>query len=246
MDTHLQEYTGNIIKIDWDHGFGFVYSDNDKNNYYFKIASLNSEMQLHDNVVFLVNHLNGNSSAQAIRKIYQNKVGINFIPRVSKTHLHKGIEPYLSGVIDQILDLNSERIEKDFPFPSIIGQTTCVSTDENDKVFYAIRKGRLGYTRFVLNREPEDTSFLTIILRRLSDYYHIITCYLGKLAKPEPWDKYALPDALEFWENHALIFGEEEIIMESKTDTCPWVLNQPAICRVKLCLNDPDRLKQKL
>ena len=118
-------------------------------------------------------------------------------------------------------------------FPQIIGQTICVSTNENDEVFYAIREGRLGHTRFVLNRKPKDTKFITIILRKLPDYYQIISCYLGNVAKPEPWDEYALPDDLVFWENHALIFGEENIIVDSKTKTCPWVLNQPAISKIK-------------
>lgn len=233
----MQEHTGRVIHIDRNMKFGFIDSEIDNNRYYFKTFSLHGEIELNDRVAFLTEYKNEKQYVHAIRKIFQNKIGVKFIPRVSKTHLHKGIEPYLSVVIDQILDLNAERIVKDFEFPSIIGQTTCVTTDENDEIVYAIREGRLGHSRFVLNREPVDTNFLTIVLRKLSDYYQIISCYIGKLAKPEPWDEYASPDALEFWENHALIFGEEEIIIESKTDTCPWVLNQPAICRLNLPVN---------
>jgi hypothetical protein len=62
-------------------------------------------------------------------------------------------------------------------------------------------------------------------------FYQLVSCYIGKLAPYELWDKYASTNGFEFWENHALIFGSEEIIFESKTYVYPWVLNQPAICR---------------
>ena len=70
-------------------------------------------------------------------------------------------------------------------------------------------------------------------MRKLPDYYQIISSYIGNVAKPEPWDEYALQDDLVFWENHALIFGEENILVDSKTDICPWILNQPAISKIK-------------
>jgi len=63
--------------------------------------------------------------------------------------------------------------------------------------------------------------------------YKVITCYLGRLATPEPWDKDASINSIYFWNKHALIHGCEEIIPDSKTYLCPWVLNQPAICRLK-------------
>jgi len=53
------------------------------------------------------------------------------------------------------------------------------------------------------------------------------------VATYEPWDSNASLSDLEFWSNHALIYGDEEIILESKTYNCPWVLNQPSVCKLK-------------
>ncbi|MGI6322607.1 MAG: hypothetical protein ACOXZO_04730 [Bacteroidales bacterium] len=61
--------------------------------------------------------------------------------------------------------------------------------------------------------------------------YKVITCYLGKLATPEPWDKNACVNALDFWNNQALLHGCEEIIAESKAYICPWGLTSLKICR---------------
>jgi len=231
MSNKLPEHTGRIIKLDIIRGFGFAYSEDDQNNYYFKISALHGEVHMNDPVRFLVNTNNAKTFASAIRKVYQNSAGIKFIPRIIGTHIHEGTEPLLTIVFEQIRDLNSAFIEKEYPFPSVIGKTTCVETNDDDTVFYAIRKDRKGHSRFVLNREPEDTQSLTVVLKRITDYYIIITCYLGFLTKREPYDPEALPDALDFWSRHAFIFEKEIIIPNTETNICPWVLNQSALCK---------------
>ncbi|MBP7508945.1 MAG: hypothetical protein KA807_14125 [Prolixibacteraceae bacterium] len=231
MNQKLPEHTGRIIKLDKIRGFGFVCSEDDQNNYYFKVSALHGEFHMNDAVSFLVNTKNDKTFASAIRKVYQNSVGIKFIPRIVGTHIHEGTEPLLKIVFEQILDLNSAFLEKEFTFPSIIGKTTCVETSDDDTVFYAIRKDRKGHSRFVLNREPEDTQSLTVVLKRASDHYIIITCFLGKLAQPEPYDPKATQDSIDFWNRHALIFENETIIPYTETNICPWVLNQPAHCK---------------
>jgi len=231
MSNKLPEHTGRIIKLDIIRGFGFVYSEDDQNNSYFKISALHGEVHMNDPVRFLVNTNNAKTFASAIRKVYQNSAGIKFIPRIIGTHIHEGTEPLLTIVFEQIRDLNSAFIEKEYPFPSVIGKTTCVETNDDDTVFYAIRKDRKGHSRFVLNREPEDTQSLTVVLKRASDYYIIITCFLGKLAQPEPYDPKATQDSIDFWSRHALIFEKETIIPDTETNICPLVLNQSALCK---------------
>ena len=118
MKEELPEHYGEIKMIDRSKGFGFIISGIDNNDYYFKTASLQGEIQPNDKVAFLLDNRNEKQFATAIRKIYQNKFGIKFIPRVSRTHIHKGIEPYLPIILDQISDINADRIVKDFEFPS--------------------------------------------------------------------------------------------------------------------------------
>ncbi|MFO7807213.1 MAG: hypothetical protein R6V40_02195 [Candidatus Moraniibacteriota bacterium] len=64
------------------------------------------------------------------------------------------------------------------------------------------------------------------------DQYVLITAFVGKRPQPEPWDARNFsqqPDpqeaerlAREFWSNHALIWGTEEIIQDTITTECPW------------------------
>jgi cold shock CspA family protein len=233
MKDELPEYHGKIKMIDKSKGFGFIKSEIDNVDYYFKTPSLQEEIQLNDKVAFLLENKNERQFASAIRKIYQNKDGLVFIPRINSTHIHKGIEQYLSHIFDRIAKSEEEFIVKEFEFPEIIGKTTCVTTYQDDKIFYAIRKGRFGHTRFVENREPVDCNYMTIVLKNVATHYLIITTYIGRIAGKEPWDEHATLSDMEFWNKHALIFGEENIIVESRTDICPWVLNQHAICRLK-------------
>jgi hypothetical protein len=242
MKQELPEHQGKIKIIDRRNGFGYVKSEFDNKDYKFKTYSLQGEIQLFDKVAFIIKLKNGKEVADKIRKIYQNKIGIKFVRRIKTSHIHKGVEQYWSEVFEQITDYFEEKIERDFDLHSIIGKTTCVPTDKNDEIFYAIREDRLGHSRFVLNRQPLDTNFITVILLRVPTHYLIITSYLGTLSKPEPWDVIASQDAFDFWNNHAIVFGEEDIIIESKTYTCPWVLNQPAISKIYL---KPTQLKSE-
>jgi hypothetical protein len=220
MENKLPEHFGKITKIVRDEGYVKSFIDN--NYYYFKTQSLYGNLQLWENVAFLIEDKPDKQIATKIRRIYQNKKGIRFIQRVISSHIHRGVEPFLSQIFEQISDFDAETIEKDFPFPCIIGKSTCVSTNENDKIFYAKREDRSGHSRFVLNREPIDTNKVSVNLLKVPTHYLIISAYLGGKAEREPWDKRASSSALEFWKNHAFVDGYEKMIIESKTDICPW------------------------
>jgi cold shock CspA family protein len=232
MEEELNDHSGVIKMIDIQKGFGFIYSDLDQKNYYFKLNSLHEIVKPNDIVAFVVKTNNRGVYADAIRKVYTNKSGIKFIPRIKRTHIHDGVESYLPFVYEQITEFELEYFRRGVEFPSIVGLSDCVETDDQDIVFYAIREGRHGFTRFVINRESLPTKWITIVLRKLSSYYQIITCYFGEPAPCEPGDSYATEDSLEFWLSHALVFGNEAIIEGSRTYDNPWVLNQAAICNV--------------
>lgn len=102
-------------------------------------------------------------------------------------------------------------------FDRVIGKTTCVSVDKTDTIVMAYRKGRMGPTPMVLNRESSDCSTLVLILKKIgnSDYI-IITTYIGGLSEREPWDpSISSPEeqqrAEAFWSTHALIYDESII-----------------------------------
>lgn len=89
----------------------------------------------------------------------------------------------------------------------VTGKAMLVKTRSDDDIFYARRKRRLGYYRFVRNREPENTNVFTIIINFDPKYaiYQVSAAHFGEKSHPAPWDRKARPEALPFWQEHALI-----------------------------------------
>ncbi|MBE5819402.1 MAG: hypothetical protein E7310_01010 [Clostridiales bacterium] len=104
-------------------------------------------------------------------------------------------------------------------FNRIIGKTNCVSVDKTDTVVMAYRHGRKGPTPMVLNREPEDCSSLTVILKKdhNSGNYILITAFFGDSSEKEPWDPSIISGseehqkAKDFWATHALVYDPSTI-----------------------------------
>ena len=64
-----------------------------------------------------------------------------------------------------------------------------VSFLKNYEIVYVIRKGQKGPTPMVKNREPIDSSFITLIFSKdTHGYYILLTATIGRYSKPEPWD----------------------------------------------------------
>lgn len=99
-----------------------------------------------------------------------------------------------------------------------VGKTNCVKTSTDDKILYARRivngKALNRLSRFVKNRQTEDSSKVTVVLKETkpSEEYVIITAYIGVQAAPEPGDYNEKPESSEFWKNHALIYGAFEVV----------------------------------
>jgi hypothetical protein len=244
------EHIGKIIKIDRVKGFGSIYSEIDKKDYNFETISLREEVQLDDIVGFNIEKRYKKKHVTAIRKIitYQTKNGLIFISGINSQYITNGVESYLDDIFEQIPEFDTKRFAEEFPYQSIVGKSICVPTNEEDDIFYAKKNEYKGHTRFVLNREPIDSNHITVVIQKERTHYILINAYFGKKAPPEPWDKIAissaqeLSSAIEFWSNHALIFRNEEIIEESKTNVCPWALNQPDITIIK----DSDNTNEKM
>lgn len=221
IENRLPEHFGKITKLIESEEYGYVRSNINGQFYEFKASPLLGKFKTQENVAFLIRQFNGKEKATDIRRVYQNTYGIKFVPRVDESHIHRGIEPFLLIALDKIKDLKCEYIEVKHDFETTIGHSICVPTNEEDLIFYAKRRRRKGYSRFVLNREPIDTKFITLCLLKVITHYLIISNYFG-LAAREPLDSRAIASDLEFWRNHALIYGYEEIEEGSRTFICPW------------------------
>ena len=140
------------------------------------------------------------------------------------SHLHHEVQELLPEVFAGMVSKNGRFIVHEHDFGRIVGKSSCVTTSGSDKVVYARRPKRADMTRFVKNRQVEPSDKAVVILKRddYEQYYIVITAFVGGMAAKEPWDFRATDEDREFWENHALVWGSEEIIPGTETAVCPW------------------------
>lgn len=140
------------------------------------------------------------------------------------SHVHgSDLRQVLSETITQ-LDLkdNPEFTVQTITHKAVVGLSQGVETSPDDEIIFARRHGRKGLTRFVLNRKPEPTNQVTVVLKKIGPVYMCITAWFGGPSEPEPWDKSATPNSLDYWNNHALIFNPDDVVSGTETTECPW------------------------
>jgi hypothetical protein len=104
-----------------------------------------------------------------------------------------------------------------------VGTTDLVETTDEDEVIYALRPLRSQYSRFVKNKAPAPTSWITIDLRKSGeDEYNLYTAYVGRVVPSFPGGEIMPEQSREFWAKHALVLGTQELVPGSETTECPW------------------------
>ena len=153
----------------------------------------------------------------------QLKSGEEVVDRY-KSHVHPGVKELLRKCFTRIDSFDREYFAEEIDLGRVIGKTICVHTYPGNEIVYARRRGRNGHSRFVMNRHPESTSKVTVILKKVEENgsYILITAFVGKLAEPEPWDRNATEKTRQFWDCHALVWGSEKIVPGTLTRECPW------------------------
>ncbi len=147
-----------------------------------------------------------------------------------KSHIHTEYDKIYEYLEKTLPHINPPAGEVYFhyshDFGGIIGESICVPTVEGDKIIYAQRPNRQGLTRFVKNKSLRPVSVFTVVLKcdqkSKEEQYILITAYIGENAPPEPWDKMATDESLEFWNQHALVWGSLPIMEGTETEVCPW------------------------
>ena len=131
----------------------------------------------------------------------------------SPSHVHPGVHPFLDSVIAGINSRRRQTIVETVKYNQPVGHSTCVVTRPGDKIVFARRLHRRGISRFVKNRRPEPTQFVTVILRRTGKGdYQVKTAYFGLPAPSEPWGNRVKPGPRHFWRCHAFVWGVEPIV----------------------------------
>lgn len=99
----------------------------------------------------------------------------------------------------------------DFDCKTRTGRTHCVTVTDKDQIIWLKREGRENESKIVLNREPEETTYVTIgICKDQKDgKMTIFTAWAGPKAEKELTDpkltEAERPVAEKFWANHALV-----------------------------------------
>ena len=135
----------------------------------------------------------------------------------SHIHSNEKMETILREAFANINLVDEEFVRTTVIFDKPIGTTPCISTTEKDSIVYAQRQNRRGLSRFVLERQPEETSTLCIILKKIPAGYIVLTAFTGSPAAVEPWDPNAGDDAKDFWSSHALLWGTEKTVPGTET-----------------------------
>ena len=133
------------------------------------------------------------------------------------SHLQGDVTSLLPEVLAKISSEKRAQIVELIDLERVVGKRICVETNENDKIVFAKRPFRKCVTRFVLDRAPEDCSTVRVVLKKSRDpnLYLCLTAFIGIASEPEPWDFNATPQSEAFWQSHALIWGETEVVAES-------------------------------
>jgi hypothetical protein len=162
-----------------------------------------------------------------LERIGKTKDGYRVFINPSNSHIqtHQAVTPNLKDLITEALSLvvakdRNDQVEVNLP--RIIGTTDLVETSSNDSVIYAKRKKRKIYSRFVKNRTPVETSCITLVLQKINKGYELYSTWLGQSVPPFPGDRREWPNSKTFWEDHALVFGNQELQEDTITDICPW------------------------
>jgi len=142
-----------------------------------------------------------------------------------QSHLHPEVMAILPEALAKIKSKGRNFLIEEIDFGRIVGESICVATRPGDQIVFVRRSRRFGMTRFVKNRLPEPSSKAVVILKTADGEpgaYVLITAFIGDLSEPEPWDRNATSQSRDFWNTHALVWGSEEVILETETTQCPW------------------------
>lgn len=140
------------------------------------------------------------------------------------THLthHPHLIDFVKKVIPTV-EVSGDHLRVDVDMGEEVGLSDLVETTDGDEIVYAKRPFRNQYSRFVKQRAPVATSWVTIDIRKDDGGgYYLYTAFIGKLSPSFPGGTYLPDQSKEFWSRHALVWGPQEVVPGTETTKCPW------------------------
>lgn len=130
------------------------------------------------------------------------------------------LKDLITEVIPQV-ELQGTNIGIERDLGRTVGQTSCVLTTRDDEIVYAKRLERDSFSRFVKNRNPEDTQYVSIVLFEKDYGYLVWSAWCGRLVPTSPDSEGRMRTSEGFWRNHALVFDPSIIQVSTLTTERP-------------------------
>lgn len=118
-------------------------------------------------------------------------------------------------VISNMTLVTQTQIKMSFDMGYIVGKSKCVEVRKEDKIKWLWMKNKGDRIPFVMDRDGEDTSFITIIIEKREDVYYLIAAYYGEAAPMTHKDaahrgmsESYIKKCYAFWHTHALVYDE--------------------------------------
>lgn len=108
-------------------------------------------------------------------------------------------------------EINGENVGIEYDFGKVVGKTSCVTTTDEDQIVYAKRKQRDSYSRFVKNRQLEDTNLVSAVFFKKEYGYLLWSAWCGALVPTSPDSEGRMKTSEGFWQNHALVYDKDLI-----------------------------------
>lgn len=135
--------------------------------------------------------------------------------------LHITENPSLLELVKELIkqsEISGENVGIEHDFGKVVGKTSCVETTDSDEIVYARRKQRDSYTRFVKNRELEDTQLVSAVFFKKDYGYLLWSAWCGALVPTSPDSEGRMKTSEGFWRNHALVY-DKDLIQEDSEQT---------------------------
>lgn len=135
-------------------------------------------------------------------------------------------KPYLFDLAASLLadsDVSGERtwVSKKLDKPT--GNCDVIETTDTDSICYAQLLRSDVYVRFVKKRQLKLSTYLSIELFATPDgAYEIRQIVVGEPLPPVPGEPTADAAGREFWDTHALLWGDWPVKGKTMTKVCPW------------------------
>lgn len=158
----------------------------------------------------------------------QSQNGKNVFTDIETTNIRLHIleNPKLLELVKEVIaqcDVVGPNVGIERDLGRIVGQTSCVTTSDDDEIVYAKRLQRDSYSRFVMNRELEDTSLVSVVLFEKEYGYLVWSAWCGALVPTSPDSKGKMKTSEGFWNTHALVYDPAIIQPGSERSDSPTV-----------------------